>query len=116
MFFSDRHSFWSDGNFQTLEISKTILEDSGTYCVIAQNNFGSISCRCSLVVDKGIKAYVSPGFLENLEPTYLEIEEGRELRISGRVAAYPVVGVMWYKDGVSILSSGTVVINQYHAH
>lgn len=100
-FFTDQHSFWTDGNFQTLEISKTVLEDSGTYCVTAQNNFGSISCRCSLVVDKGIKAYVTPTFSENLEPSYLEIQEGKELRMSGRVVAYPVVGVMWYKDGVS---------------
>lgn len=72
---------------------------------MAKNTFGSISCRCSLVVDKGIKAYVSPGFLENLEPRNLEIAEGHELRLSGRVSAYPVVGVMWYKDGVSIFSS-----------
>lgn len=53
------------------------------------------------MVDKGIKAYVTPGFSENLEPSYLEIEEGSELRLSSRVTAYPVVGVMWYKDGVS---------------
>lgn len=97
-----RHSFWTDGNFQTLEISKTTLEDSGIYCVTAQNNFGSISCSCSLVADKGIKAYISPEFSENLEPSYLEIEEGNELRLSSRVVAYPVVGFMWYKDGVSI--------------
>lgn len=99
--FLARHSFWTDGNFQTLEISKTILEDSGSYCATAHNNFGSISCRCSLVVDKGIKAYIPPGFSENLEPSYMEIEEGSELRLCGRVVAYPVVGVMWYKDGVS---------------
>ncbi|KAJ8954585.1 hypothetical protein NQ318_003116 [Aromia moschata] len=55
-----RHVFWSDDNFQTLEISKTCLEDSGVYSISAQNQFGSLSCRCNLIVDKGIKAYLSP--------------------------------------------------------
>lgn len=102
-FFVARHSFWTDGNFHTLEISETNLEDSAIYSVSAQNQFGTVSCRCNLIIDKGIKAYISPGFSEDLEPSQLEIQEGGEVRLSARVQAYPIVGIMWYRDGVSIM-------------
>lgn len=30
----------------------------------------------------------------------MEIKEGKELRLTGKVQAYPAVGVSWYKNGV----------------
>nr|CAH7764905.1 unnamed protein product [Callosobruchus chinensis] len=98
----ERYTLCTDDNFHTLEISRTALEDSGMYSVTARNSFGAVSCRCNLVVDKGIKGYISPAFCNDLEPSMVEIREGRELRLSGRVEAYPSVGVMWYRDGLSI--------------
>lgn len=54
MKFSDRHDFITDSNFHTLEISHTELDDSGEYSVTANNKVGgSITCRASLIVDKG---------------------------------------------------------------
>ncbi|KRT78694.1 Immunoglobulin, partial [Oryctes borbonicus] len=64
----DRHRFWTEDHFQTLEIAKTYLEDSGVYCVTAANEHGSVTCRCNLVVDKGIRAYVAPEFNIPIEP------------------------------------------------
>ncbi|KAJ8954584.1 hypothetical protein NQ318_003115 [Aromia moschata] len=29
----------------------------------------------------------------------MKYREGTELRLSGRVEAYPIVGVMWYRNG-----------------
>lgn len=55
-----------------------------------------------MVIDKGIKVYISPAFSEDLEPSQLEVKEGGEIRLSARVQAYPIVGIMWYRDGVSI--------------
>lgn len=99
-FISARLTFWSEDNFQTLEISKANLEDSGVYSVVAQNVHGSVSCRCNLVVDHGIPAYIAPRFLHNLEPELSEVKKGKELRISGKIQAYPAVGITWYRNGV----------------
>ena len=68
--------------------------------MVAHNDHGSVSCRCNLVVDKGIRAYISPQFQNDLEPSIVEIKEGKELRLVGRVQAYPAVGVSWYRNGV----------------
>jgi hypothetical protein len=100
-----RFTFSSEDSFQTLEINKTTLEDSGVYCVVAHNDHGSVSCRCNLVVDKGIRAYISPQFQNELEPSLVEIKEGKELRLTGKVQAYPAVGVSWYKNGVRLRPS-----------
>lgn len=35
-----------------------------------------------------------------MEPSTVEIKEGKELRLTGKVQAYPAVGVSWYKNGV----------------
>lgn len=86
--------FWSEGNFHTLEMGHTTLEDSGCYSAAARNANGAVSCRCHLVVDKGIRAYVAPEFLFGLDPEH-SVREGGELRLSAQVEAYPTVGVMW---------------------
>jgi len=96
MFLSlDRHIFWNDdSNFHTLEIIQSALEDSGCYMVTARNINGSVSCRCTLVVDKGIRAYIAPEFLHDLNVAYT-IHSGGELRMSAQLEAYPCVGVVW---------------------
>lgn len=60
----------------------------------AKNSTGSVSCRCILVVDKGIRAYIAPEFLCALDPAY-SAQVGGELRMSAQVEAYPSVGVVW---------------------
>ncbi|OWR50433.1 Stretchin-Mlck isoform A [Danaus plexippus plexippus] len=105
----DRHSMSQDEFFYTLEIAPTTLDDGGVYEVMARNNSGAISCRCSLVVDKGIRAYVAPEFCCGLEPLY-QLREGEELRISAMVEAYPSVGVCWYRDGVRLRPSRRAVM------
>lgn len=96
IFFSlDCHIFWNDdSNFHTLEIIHSTLEDSGCYMVTAKNINGSVSCRCTLVVDKGIRAYIAPEFLRGLNAAYT-IHSGGELRMSAQLEAYPSVGVVW---------------------
>lgn len=91
--FSDRHTFWSDENFHTLELSNTQCEDSGSYSITARNAHGSVSCKSHLVVDKGIRAYVAPEFLYGMDDC--TVKENGEIRLIARVEAYPSVGVMW---------------------
>ncbi|XP_038216981.1 uncharacterized protein LOC119835922 isoform X2 [Zerene cesonia] len=100
---------YQDEHFHTLEIAPTTLDDGGVYEALARNGSGAISCRCSLVVDKGIRAYVAPDFCCGLEPSY-RLNEGEELRISAIVEAYPSVGVTWYRDGVRLRPSRKTVM------
>lgn len=95
-----RYSFSTDDNFQTLEIGRTDLRDSGVYTIVAKNEYGTVSCKSNLVVDQGIRAYVPPEFKNKLEASSVELHEGEELRLSGKIEAYPIVGVVWYRDGV----------------
>lgn len=67
----------------------------------AKNDYGTISCRCNLVVDQGIRAYIPPEFKGQLEASSVVLKEGEELRLYGKIEAYPIVGVVWYRDGVS---------------
>ncbi|XP_013147395.1 PREDICTED: muscle M-line assembly protein unc-89-like isoform X2 [Papilio polytes] len=97
----NRHTKSQDEHFHTLEIAPTTLEDGGVYEATARNGNGAISCRCNLVVDKGIRAYIAPEFCCGLEPLY-QLSIGQELRISAVVEAYPSVGVTWYRDGVRL--------------
>lgn len=91
----ERHVFWNnDSNFHTLEIIHSMLEDSGCYTVMAKNASGSVSCRCILVVDKGIRAYIAPDFLCGLDPVYT-VKLGEDLRMTAQVEAYPSVGIVW---------------------
>lgn len=76
-------------------------EDAGVYSAVAENQHGSVSCSCNLIVDQGIRNYTAPSFIVPLEPEVNELNEGQELRISGKIKAYPAVGVIWYRDKVS---------------
>ncbi|XP_073957384.1 uncharacterized protein isoform X8 [Choristoneura fumiferana] len=105
----NRHTHFKDELFHTLEIAPTTLEDGGVYEALARNSSGAVSCRCCLVVDKGIRAYVAPEFCCGLEPLY-RLSEGEELRITAVVEAYPSVGVTWYRDGVRLRPSRRAVM------
>lgn len=104
---------WNEGQFYTIEISKTSLNDSGMYTVTAKNDLGSVSCHCNLVVDKGIRAYIAPEFY-GLFDTIYSVKEGDEIRIYGQIEAYPTVGVTWHRDGVRLRSSRRIVANLDH--
>lgn len=76
----------------------------------ATNEHGSVSCRCNLVVDKGIRAYVAPEFVIPIEPLESTLRLGEELRLNGQIQAYPTVGVMWYRDGVGLRPSRKTIM------
>ena len=62
--------------------------------VKAKNMNGSVSCRCHLVVDKGIRAYVAPEFVRHIDAVYT-VKAGGELRMTAQIEAYPTVGIVW---------------------
>ncbi|XP_075167097.1 stretchin-Mlck isoform X1 [Haematobia irritans] len=93
-----------DNQFYTLELASATLNDSGIYTCTAKNELGSVSCHCSLVVDKGIRAYISPEFYLPLDPLYI-VQEGQDLRLTAKVEAYPAVGVSWHRNGVKLRPS-----------
>ncbi|XP_034651180.1 LOW QUALITY PROTEIN: muscle M-line assembly protein unc-89-like [Drosophila subobscura] len=99
-----RHLITAEGQFFTLEIAATTLDMSGTYTCLAKNELGSVSCHCNLVVDKGIRAYISPDFYVPLDPFYV-FPEGSEIRLSTKVEAYPAVGVTWHRNGMRLRPS-----------
>ncbi|XP_034142502.1 muscle M-line assembly protein unc-89 isoform X4 [Drosophila guanche] len=99
-----RHLITAEGQFFTLEIAATTLDMSGTYTCLAKNELGSVSCHCNLVVDKGIRAYISPDFYVPLDPFYM-FPEGSEIRLSTKVEAYPAVGVTWHRNGMRLRPS-----------
>uniref|UniRef100_A0A1A9UZC2 Myosin light chain kinase, smooth muscle n=1 Tax=Glossina austeni TaxID=7395 RepID=A0A1A9UZC2_GLOAU len=102
---STRHCLiTADYQFYTLELASTSLSDSGIYTCTAKNELGSVSCHCSLVVDKGIRAYISPEFCMHLDPVYI-FQEGQEIRLTAKVEAYPAVGVAWHRNGVKLRPS-----------
>jgi hypothetical protein len=100
----DRIAFLQEDQFSTLEISRTYLEDSGQYTVTARNELGSVSCHCNLVVDKGIRAYISPEFIKPLDMIYT-YNENDEIRLEAAVEAYPSVGVTWHHDHIRLRPS-----------
>lgn len=104
---------WNDGNYSTLEIGRTILEDSGQYSITARNELGSVSCHCHLTVDKGIRAYIAPDFYTGLSEQY-EFREGQEIRLCAHIEAYPSVGVSWFRNGVKLRPSRRVMISLDH--
>ncbi|XP_065370324.1 muscle M-line assembly protein unc-89 isoform X7 [Calliphora vicina] len=93
-----------ENQFYTLELASAQLNDSGVYTCTAKNELGSVSCHCSLVVDKGIRAYISPEFYMPLDPLYI-VQETQELRLTAKVEAYPAVGVSWHRNGVKLRPS-----------
>lgn len=100
----ERFAFLQEDQFSTLEISRTYLEDSGQYMVTARNELGSVSCHCNLIVDKGIRAYISPEFIKPLDMIF-SCKESEEIRLQAHVEAYPSVGVTWHHDGIRLRPS-----------
>lgn len=101
---SDRILTWIDHQFHTIEISNTVLNDSGVYTATARNALGSVSCHCNLVVDKGIRAYIAPEFLCNFNSMNV-VKENHEVRLAAQIEAYPTVGITWYRNGVRLRPS-----------
>lgn len=94
---ADRYSIHrSDDGFHTLELAGALLEDAGEYSATASSSLGAVTCRCNLVVDKGIRAYLAPEFVAEVGPSdEVEVCEGEDLYLFAMVEAYPSVGVVW---------------------
>lgn len=106
-FFAERFVLLNDEQFSTLEISRATLDDSGKITATATNEHGSVSCHCSLIVDKGIRAYIAPEFLGALD-VECTFQCGKEIRLYAQIEAYPSVGVNWYRNNVRIRSTRRV--------
>lgn len=106
--FTDRYVILNDGQFNTLEIIRASLDDCGTYTATARNEHGSVSCHCSMVVDKGIRAYIAPEFFCSLDAEH-SVRESEELRLSAQIEAYPAVGIVWYRNGVRLRPSRRII-------
>ncbi|XP_052122221.1 hemicentin-2-like [Frankliniella occidentalis] len=104
---NDRISFVrSDDGFHSLDLSGALLEDGGEYSATATSALGAVTCRCTLVVDKGIRAYVAPEFVAEVGPAReVEVREGEDLHLFAIVEAYPSVGVVWHRDAVRLRQS-----------
>ncbi|OXU28408.1 hypothetical protein TSAR_000837, partial [Trichomalopsis sarcophagae] len=98
---STRSIYIDESHFHTLEIARSSLEDSGCYEACAKNENGSVSCRCILVVDKGIRAYIAPEFIYGLDVAYA-VKVGGDLRLTAQIEAYPSVGIVWHRDGIRL--------------
>ncbi|KAK0177708.1 hypothetical protein PV328_001733 [Microctonus aethiopoides] len=110
----DNVAIWNDeAHFHTLEISRSTIDDSGIYMARAKNAYGSVTCRCHLVVDKGIRAYIAPEFLGHLDSFYT-VKAGSELRMTAQVEAYPTVGITWHRDGHRLRPSRDVIMTLNH--
>ncbi|KAL1131132.1 hypothetical protein AAG570_012369 [Ranatra chinensis] len=83
----------SDG-FHTLEITRATEEDGGEYCVSGKNEHGCLGCRAQLTVDKGLRGYIAPAFVSQVE-CVTAAAGGSELRLRARVEAYPSIGISW---------------------
>ncbi|XP_065224953.1 titin-like isoform X4 [Planococcus citri] len=102
----------ADG-FQSLEICRSMPEHSGTYMITASNDSGSVSCKCDLLVDKGIRTYIEPKFIEKLDMVYSTVED-TQLRIKALVQAYPSVGITWQKNGIRLRPSRRIIVTLDH--
>jgi hypothetical protein len=80
--------------FHTLELTSSKEEDSGIYSACARNSLGSVCCKCRLVVDKGIRAYIAPVFFFGLDN--VQCKDGGDIRLLAQVEAYPTVSITWY--------------------
>lgn len=53
---AESHIMWQeDGHFYTLEISHAKHDDAAVYSALAYNQYGSVLCRCRLIVDSGLR-------------------------------------------------------------
>ncbi|KAK2709050.1 hypothetical protein QYM36_014620 [Artemia franciscana] len=119
----DHYIFWQEEDFYTLEIQNTRFDDSGVYKIEAANTLGAIRSQCHLTVDGGVKAYISPLFMHELEDKV--VSDRSTLHLVAKVDAYPVVGVTWHRDGLRLRPSrkhamkldrdGTVTLEVSHA-
>lgn len=107
---SGRFMILNDGQFSTLEITRAALDDCGVYTATSTNEHGSVSCHCSLIVDKGIRSYITPTFVERLEPDFI-VMHGNEIHLSARIEAYPLVGVNWYRNNIRIRPSRRIHVS-----
>ncbi|KAF4519135.1 hypothetical protein B566_EDAN007408 [Ephemera danica] len=108
----DRYIASSSELFHTLELSGAREEDSGVYSATACNELGGVSCRCRLVVDKGIRAYIAPVFLTALED--MDVKANAEIRLMAHVEAYPAVGITWHRDGIRLRPSRRIEMSLDH--
>lgn len=90
-----------DGQFNTVEIRSVTLDESGIYTATATNEHGSLSCHCNLVVDKGIKAYSAPEFVERMKSDYV-VDGGGEIFLTAQIEAHPSVGLKLYRNNMRI--------------
>ncbi|XP_064106001.1 myosin light chain kinase, smooth muscle-like isoform X3 [Macrobrachium nipponense] len=97
----DCHTTWQeDGHFYTLEISNSTHDDAAIYSACASNLYGSVLCKCRLIVDSGLKSYISPMFLRELEDQ--SVRQGETITLQTVIEAYPTIGVVWHRDGQRI--------------
>lgn len=80
------------------------------YTATSTNEHGSVSCHCSLIVDKGIRAYIAPEFLVALNSEY-SVKYDDEIRLSAQIEAYPSVGVNWYRNDIRIRPSRKIQVS-----
>ncbi|XP_047736468.1 uncharacterized protein LOC108682041 isoform X2 [Hyalella azteca] len=100
----DGHRTWQeDGHFYSLELSEAQHEDAAIYSVTATNPYGCVTCRCRLIVDSGLRSYISPMFLRELED--VSVSEGETIILQTVIEAYPTIGVVWHRDGHRIRPS-----------
>lgn len=100
----DRFVISNDGQFSTLEIMRSTLDDSGTYTATATNENGSVSCRCNLFIDKHNRAHTVPEFIDRLDEE-CTMKCGDNMHLTAHVEAYPSVSAIWYRNGVRIRPS-----------
>lgn len=84
-----------DKNFYTLELSNLKLEDIGIYTARALNDFGEVSCSCS--VSLSTEYTVHPRWIKPLRD-YVKVNESGTIVLEGQFQAWPNVSVKWFKD------------------
>jgi len=92
------HSF-QDKNFYTLELSNLKLEDAGAYTARARNEFGEVSCTCSVSVSMDMA--VIPRWVKALRD-YVKVPQGGMVVLEGQFQAWPAVSVKWFKDSTRL--------------
>lgn len=90
-----------DGTSSTLSFKETRIEDEGVYKITANNDLGSTSSTCQLLVNElGIR----PKFEQKLKNT--NVVEGEEARFQVRLSGIPAPEVEWMKESTKIRDGG----------